>query len=133
MIEVTFGLRPTSGKDSTELSIGRLNWFQLNNEKGEVGIYAETKDFKCPLQFSPTKRRCHTMLRNRASETLNLAVVPTIEDTRDDTNESPTHKKTTKKDRQWRRSTREEDAIGVDEESIYSDSESLQALCDSNF
>jgi hypothetical protein len=66
----------------------------LNIEKGEVGIYAEIKDFEGPLQFFPTKRRCHPMVRNKLGTTLNLPIEPK---SWEDTNESLTHKNATMK------------------------------------
>jgi hypothetical protein len=42
-------------------------WFELNAEKGVVRITAQINDFEGPLQCSPTKRRCHPSIRNRAT------------------------------------------------------------------
>jgi hypothetical protein len=42
-----------------------LEWFELNLENGVVCIVAQINDFEGPLQFSPTKRRCHPSVRNR--------------------------------------------------------------------
>jgi hypothetical protein len=98
-----------------------LNWFQLNIEKGELGIYAPIKDFEGPLQFSPTKRRCHPLVRNKLSTTLDLPIEPT---SREDTNESLTHKNATmkgKKQKSKRKGAHDEDPVGVDEESFYFD------------
>jgi hypothetical protein len=97
-----------------------LNWFQLNIEKGEVGIYAEIKDFEGPLQSSLTKRRCHPMVRNTLSTTLDLPIEPT---SWEDTDESLTHKNATmkaKKRKSKRKGAHDEDPVGVDEESFYS-------------
>uniref|UniRef100_A0A0E0J035 PB1 domain-containing protein n=1 Tax=Oryza nivara TaxID=4536 RepID=A0A0E0J035_ORYNI len=44
-----------------------LDWFQLNLEKRVVCIDAKIIDFDSPLQFSPTKCRCHLSVRNRAA------------------------------------------------------------------
>jgi len=42
-----------------------LEWFDLNKDKGLVHINAQINDFEGPLQFSPTKHRCHPSVRNR--------------------------------------------------------------------
>jgi hypothetical protein len=46
-----------------------LDWFELNIESGIMCVDAEIKDFNGPLQFSPSKRRCHPNVRKRLSET----------------------------------------------------------------
>jgi hypothetical protein len=56
-----------------------LDWFQCNIEKREVGIIAEIKDFEGPLQFSPTKCRCHPTVRNRGIEDAYPPIVPSKE------------------------------------------------------
>ena len=48
-----------------------FEWFQLNLDKGVVEINAQINDFEGPLQCSPTKRRCHPSVRNKASTTTN--------------------------------------------------------------
>jgi hypothetical protein len=45
-----------------------LEWFELNIESGIMCVDAEIKDFDGPLQFSPSKRRCHPKVRERMSE-----------------------------------------------------------------
>jgi hypothetical protein len=42
-----------------------LEWFVLNVDKGVACINAQINDFEGPLQFSPTKRRCHPSVRSR--------------------------------------------------------------------
>jgi hypothetical protein len=42
-----------------------LEWFVLNVDKRVACINAQINDFKGPLQFSPTKRRCHSSVRSR--------------------------------------------------------------------
>ena len=48
-----------------------FEWVQLNLDKGVVEINAQINDFEGPLQCSPTKRRCHPSVRNKASTTTN--------------------------------------------------------------
>ena len=42
-----------------------LEWFECNLNKGVAQINAQVNEFVGPLQFSPTKRRCHPSLRNK--------------------------------------------------------------------
>ena len=91
-----------------------LEWFQLNIDNGEVPIFAEIKDFEGPLQFSPIKRRCHPTVRDRVTTTQAT-----------DEEENPSHKKVTKKGRKLK--------TKIDEEDIYSETESLAALTDSSY
>jgi hypothetical protein len=44
-----------------------MEWFELNLENRVVCIVAQINDFEGPLQFSPTKRRCHPSVRNRVA------------------------------------------------------------------
>jgi hypothetical protein len=44
-----------------------MEWFELNLENGVVCIVAQVNDFEGPLQFSPTKRRCHPSVRDRVA------------------------------------------------------------------
>ena len=46
-----------------------LECYKLNLEKRVVHIHGQINDFNGPLQFSPTKRRCHPKVRKRAMET----------------------------------------------------------------
>jgi hypothetical protein len=100
-----------------------IEWFQLSLKNGVVCIVAQINDFEGPLQFSPTKRRCHPSVRHRVpiSETAtNLRA----------TSETATNvkaKSTSKK----RRATYE--SVGVDEEGMYSDTDSLAAPSDSSY
>ena len=48
-----------------------FEWFQLNLDKGVVRINAQINNFEGPLQCSPTKRRCHPSVRNKAPTTTN--------------------------------------------------------------
>jgi hypothetical protein len=43
-----------------------LEWFRLNVDKGVVCVDAQANNFNGPLQFSPTKCRCHPSVRPRA-------------------------------------------------------------------
>jgi hypothetical protein len=91
-----------------------LDWFQCNIEKAEVGINAEIKNFEGPLQFSPTKRRCHPTVRNRGIEDANPPIVPS--------KNIHTHKKVVK------------DAKKVKEKGEHdSETESVAALSDSSY
>lgn len=42
-----------------------LQWFDLNQESRVVHIDTQINVFEGPLQFSPTKRRCHPAVRNK--------------------------------------------------------------------
>ena len=99
-----------------------LEWFELNKEKGNVYINAQINDFEGPLQFSPTKRRCHPSIRNR---------VPT--------NETNTAERATSRNKKERatkskaKGAHHDEGVGVDEEGIYSDTDSLVAASDSSY
>jgi hypothetical protein len=45
-----------------------LEWFNLNLENEVAYIDAQINDFDGPLQFSPTKRRLHPIVRERVQE-----------------------------------------------------------------
>jgi hypothetical protein len=45
-----------------------FEWFEMNLEKGVVHINAQINDFDDPLQFSPTKRALHLIVRERLTE-----------------------------------------------------------------
>ncbi|KAG2607121.1 hypothetical protein PVAP13_4NG199422, partial [Panicum virgatum] len=90
-----------------------LEWFQLNLDKGIVRINAQINDFEGPLQCSPTKRRCHPS---------------------GCTNERATF--TSKKKRGTKckgKGGDDDDCVGVDEEGMYSDTDSLVAPSDSSY
>ncbi|PAN18624.1 hypothetical protein PAHAL_3G215000 [Panicum hallii] len=95
-----------------------LEWFQVNLKKGVVHIIAQINDFDSPIQFSLTKHRCHPSLRNR---------VPTNERATRETTTNVRAKSTSKK----KRTTYE--SVGVDEEGMYSDTDSLVAPSDSSY
>jgi hypothetical protein len=46
-----------------------FRWFELNQECRVVRIDAQINDFEGPLQFSPTKHRCHPAVRNKVLQT----------------------------------------------------------------
>jgi len=100
-----------------------LEWFQVNLEKGIAEIVGQIDDFEGLLQCSPTKRRCHPSFRNRA---------PTSEASTNvrSTSEAATIKRA-KKTSKKKRATY--DSVGVDEEGIYSDIDSLVAPSDSSY
>ena len=87
--------------------------FDLNVDKGTVHIVAQIDDFEGPLQCSPTKRRCHPSVRNR---------VPTIDRATNVRGKSTSKNETTT-----------HDSVGVGEESMYSDTDSLVAASDSSY
>ncbi|KAF2938008.1 hypothetical protein DAI22_03g089100 [Oryza sativa Japonica Group] len=89
-------------------------WFQLNIDKGVVCIDAKINDFNGPLQFSPTKCRFHpSSARNERA-----------------TNEGAKKKRAKNS---IKKGSNDEDAVGIDDEGIYSDNESLVAHSDSSY
>jgi hypothetical protein len=54
-----------------------LEWFELNIESGIMCVDAEIKDFDGPLQFSPSKRRCHPKVRQKLIEIATTPCPPT--------------------------------------------------------
>jgi hypothetical protein len=85
-----------------------LEWCQINLQQGTMHIDTQINDFDGPLQFSPTKRRLHPKVRStvcEASQTPPVNVSPHDDD----------------------------EPIGVDEEGLYSDTESLKALSNSSY
>jgi hypothetical protein len=121
-----------------------LEWFHMNLEKGVVHIDAQINDFDGPLQFSLTKRALHPKVRERmkekeleASNTPSLDLDNTPVDPTEHTQTKPIKKKdTSPKERatsKKSRATHDEDVIGVNEESMYSDTDSLVALSDSSY
>ena len=112
-----------------------LEWFQLNLDKGIVWINAQINDFEGPLQCSPTKRRCHPSVRNRAPTTTTTneraTEVPTNEGC---TNERATFKSKKKRGTKCKgKGGDDDDRVGVDEEGMYSDTDSLVAPSDSSY
>ena len=111
-----------------------FEWFQLNLDKGVVRINAQINDFEGPLQCSPTKRRCHPSVRNKAPTTTNERATETP------INESCPNERVTSTSNK-RRGTKckgkggddDDDGVGVDEEGIYSDTYSLAAQSDSSY
>ncbi|KAG2538225.1 hypothetical protein PVAP13_9NG314814, partial [Panicum virgatum] len=111
-----------------------FEWFQLNLDKGVVRINAQINDFEGPLQCSPTKRRCHPYVRNKAPTTTNERATETP------INESCPNERVTSTSNK-RRGTKckgkggddDDDGVGVDEEGIYSDTDSLAAPSDSSY
>ncbi|KAG2543074.1 hypothetical protein PVAP13_9NG725177, partial [Panicum virgatum] len=91
-----------------------LQWFELNQERRVVHIDAQIDVFQGPIQFSPTKRRCHPTVRNK---------------------ETPTAYKPTRKGskNKRKRADDDEEPVGVDEEGNYSHTESLAARSDSSY
>jgi hypothetical protein len=97
-------------------------WFNLNLENGVVQIDAQINNFDGLLQFSPIKHRLHPIVRERVREkVLQTPSQPTQEGTT-----------TTKEDKKKTKPC-DEEAIGVDEEHMYSDSDSLLALSDNSY
>jgi hypothetical protein len=73
-----------------------LEWFELNIESGIMCVDAEIKDFNGPLQFSPSKYRCHPKVRKRMSETAINEPLNLTSPCLSTKNESATNKATTK-------------------------------------
>ncbi|KAG2556374.1 hypothetical protein PVAP13_8NG077402 [Panicum virgatum] len=110
-----------------------LEWFQLNLKKGVVQINAQINDFKGSLQCSPTKRRCHPYVRNKAPTTSNERATegPTNVGC---TNERATSTCKKKRDTKCKgKGGDDDDCVGVDEEGIYSDTNSLVVPSDSSY
>jgi hypothetical protein len=112
-----------------------------------VHIDAQINDFDGPLQFSSTKCSLHPKVRERMKEkALEIPSTPSIDldphidlikltqptalKKKDTSNKK---RSTSKKERATcaKRQIHDEDAIGVDEEGMYSDTDSLVALSDS--
>jgi hypothetical protein len=117
-----------------------LEWFQMNIEKGVVHIDAQSNDFDGQLQFSPTKRALHPKVRERMIEkTLETPSTPSIDldphvDPTQLSQVSPTKEgDTSKKERATSKILHVEDVAGIDEEGMYSDTDSLVALSDSSY
>jgi hypothetical protein len=119
-----------------------LEWFKLNLENGVVCIDAEVHDFDGPLQFSPTKRRFHTSMRNeratieRATSNAITNEGVTIEGatTEGATIEGATNERATKKQgKKSKRKGHDEEAVGVDDGDICSDTDLLEAMSDSSY
>jgi len=128
-----------------------LQWFELNQERRVVHIDAQIDVFQGPIQFSPTKRRCHPTVRNKLVKSpntppaiLDLPLAPTqsTQDVREpiteiatNTYETPTAYKPTRKGSKNKRKCADDDEepVGVDEEGNYSDTESLAARSDSSY
>ena len=128
-----------------------LQWFELNQERRVVHIDAQIDVFQGPIQFSPTKRRCHPTVRNKLVKSPNtppaildlpLAQTQSTQDVREpiteiatNTYETPTAYKPTRKGskNKRKRADDDEEPVGVDEEGNYSDTESLAARSDSSY
>jgi hypothetical protein len=72
-----------------------LEWFELNIESGIICVDAEIKDFDGPLQFSPSKRRCHPKVRERMSEAATNEPLNSTSPCQPTQNESATNEATT--------------------------------------
>ncbi|KAG2551950.1 hypothetical protein PVAP13_9KG442085 [Panicum virgatum] len=99
-----------------------FEWFQLNLDKGVVRINAQINDFEGPLQCSPMKRRCHHL----ATE------IPINESC---PNERVTSTSNKRRGTKCKGKGGDDDGggVGVDEEGIYSDTNSLAAPSDSSY
>ena len=108
-----------------------LDWFLLNLDKGAACINVQMNDFEGALQCSPTKRRCHPFHRGPTNET------PTNNDTPSNkrpTNEIPNPpKKPTKIQKSKKSKKTNEEVVGVNDEGMYSDTDSLAVLSDSSY
>ena len=102
-----------------------LQWFELNQERRVVHIDAQIDVFQGPIQFSPTKRRCHPTVRNKLVKSpntppaiLDLPLAPTqsTQDVREpiteiatNTYETPTAYKPTRKGSKNKRKRADDD------------------------
>jgi hypothetical protein len=60
-----------------------MAYFALNIEKGMIEIVAQINEFDGPLQFSPTKRALHPLVRARVVENQNTpSLDPLIDETK---------------------------------------------------
>jgi len=111
-----------------------LEWCQHNLDEGVVRINAQIIDFEDPLQCSPTKRRCHPSVRNKAPTNDERA---TDKPTNERASEKPTNEKAARKKKRGTKSRgkgrNDDEGVGVDEERMYSDSDSLVAPSDSSY
>ena len=102
-----------------------LQWFELNQERRVVHIDAQIDVFQGPIQFSPTKRRCHPTVRNKLVQSPNsppaildlpLAQTQSTQDVREpiteiatNTYETPTAYKPTRKGSKNKRKRADDD------------------------
>jgi hypothetical protein len=102
-----------------------LELFELNLENGVVHIHAQIKDFNGPLQFSPTKRRCHPNMRKRAMETPSMPPLndPVVEPSQPSQPKNSTNNSSLAYDC--------DGTVGVDDKGKYFDT--LTALSDSSY
>ncbi|TVU13338.1 hypothetical protein EJB05_40390, partial [Eragrostis curvula] len=112
-----------------------LEWIDLNIEKGEVCIYAQIEDFDGPLQCSPTKHRCHPTVRSKVDTTNESPDIPLLEfaNEKEASTSTKERAKPMKKTKKKRRDLHDEESVGVDEEGMYSDTDSLVAPSDSSY
>ncbi|TVU10004.1 hypothetical protein EJB05_43507 [Eragrostis curvula] len=112
----------------------------MNLDKGVVHIIAEINDFEGPLQCSPTKRSLHPKVRERLLETPStpsLNLDPCVEPT-PLTQSTPTKERTTSTKKKVTSSkgskkSMSDGSVGVDEEGMYFDTDSLVAMSDSSY
>jgi hypothetical protein len=110
-----------------------LEWFQLNIDKGVVHMNAQINDFVGPLQCSTMKRRCHPSVRNKAPITTNERA------TERPTNESCTNERATSTSKKKGGTKCKgkggdgDEGVGVDEEGMYSNTDSLVVPSDSSY
>jgi hypothetical protein len=74
-----------------------LEWCLVNVQSGLVCINAHINDFEGPLQFSPTKRRLHPIVRDSM---LSIEEGTSERDTNDTSNTPPKRKKISTKKRE---------------------------------
>jgi hypothetical protein len=106
-------------------------WFQLNVDR-VVHINAQINDFEGPLQFSPTKHRFHPSVRNKTTPIEPPTIEPpTTEPLTNERITSTTNKKTGRKTK--RTEPIDGEGVAVDEEGMYSNTDSLVAPSDSSY
>ena len=109
-----------------------LEWFECNLNKGVAQINAQVNEFVGPLQFSPTKRRCHPSLRNK----VHANERGTSESQTNERSQNERVTSTTKKKRATKAKSKgahDDECVGVDEEGTHSDTDSLVAPSDSSY
>jgi hypothetical protein len=116
--ETNYHIQITSDEQLLEL-------FELNLEKGVVHIHAQINDFNGPLQFSPTKWRCHPKVGKRAMETPSMPPLnnPIVEPSQPTQPKNPTNNLILAYDYGG--------TMGVDDEGKYFDT--LTSLSDSSY
>jgi hypothetical protein len=105
-----------------------LEWCEINLQQGTMHINAQINDFDGPLQFSPSKRRLHPKVRSTVCE---ASQTPPINLNSPHDISQPINMRVQKRKRKG--VCHDDEHVGVDEEGMYSDTDSLKALSDSSY